>query len=78
MIKAIENFVDTVKTRQVEIYNEFSLQHELGIFLRSRLVDQEVQFERNVSFFFQTGEFIKKEKDSVGLSKNQLGQKMKP
>lgn len=63
MIKTIEDFVDTVKTRQVEIYNEFSLQHELGIFLRSRLVDQKVQFERNVSFFFQTGEFIKKEID---------------
>lgn len=63
MIKTIENFVDTVKTRQVEIYNEFSLQHELGIFLRSQLVDQKVQFERNVSFFFQTGEFIKKEID---------------
>jgi hypothetical protein len=63
MIKTIETFVDTLKTRQVEIYNEFSLQHELGIFLRSRLVDQKIQFERNVSFFFQTGEFIKKEID---------------
>ena len=63
MIEVIENFVDTVRTRQVEIYNEFSLQHELGIFLRSQLVDQKVQFERNVSSFFQTGEFIKKEID---------------
>lgn len=55
------------------VYNEFSLQHELGIFLRNQLNDNhlKVQFERNVSFFFDDKkdfdkkEFIKKEIDIV-------------
>ena len=64
MIREIENFIDIIKTEKIEIYNEFSLQHELGVYLRSQLVNLRVQFERNVSFFFQnTGEFVKKEID---------------
>jgi len=63
MIEAIRNFIDTIKAEETEIYNEFSLQHELGVFLRSRLPDMRVQFERNVSFFFSSGEFVKKEID---------------
>lgn len=55
------------------VYNEFSLQHELGIFLRNQLKDNhlKVQFERNISFFFDKEkkfikkEFIKKEIDIV-------------
>lgn len=50
------------------VYNEFSLQHELGIFLRNQLKDNhlKVQFERNVSSFFNKEiEFIKKEIDIV-------------
>lgn len=37
----------------IAVYNEFSLQHELGFFLRSRLKRKgyKVEFERNVSFF---------------------------
>ena len=63
MVGEIDNFVDTIRNSKVEVYNEFSLQHELGIFLRSRLVNLEIQFERNVSLFFITGEFVKKEID---------------
>jgi hypothetical protein len=63
MINIINEFIDTVKTGEIDIYNEFSLQHELGIFLRSRFSNLKVQFERNVSFFFRTGEFVKKEID---------------
>lgn len=63
MINAIEKFIDTIKTGKIEIYNEFSLQHELGIFLRSQFTNLKIQFERNVSFFFHTGEFVKKEID---------------
>ncbi|RDE70780.1 hypothetical protein [Aggregatibacter segnis] len=43
--------------KEIEIYNEFSLQHELGVFLRGELKGNfqeekyKVQFERNVSFF---------------------------
>jgi hypothetical protein len=63
MIKTIEMFIDLVKHRKIEIYNEFSLQHELGIMLRCQLPDWNVQFERNVGFFFPAGKFIKKEID---------------
>ena len=47
----IAEFVKAVAGGEVEIYNEFSLQHELGLFLRSKLNDCKVQFERNVSHF---------------------------
>ena len=51
-LKAIVNgFFKFAETTGVEIYNEFSLQHEMGIYLRSVLSDYKVQFERNVSFF---------------------------
>lgn len=40
-----------VEAGQVEVYNEFSLQHELGIFLRANLDGYKVQFERNTKFF---------------------------
>ncbi|HOU96485.1 MAG TPA: hypothetical protein PLN06_07665 [Bacteroidales bacterium] len=63
MINAIEKFIDTIKTGKIEIYNEFSLQHELGIFLRSQFTNMKIQFERNVSFFFHAGEFVKREID---------------
>lgn len=44
-------FMHLVADEQVEIYNEFSLQHELGLFLRTRLPGYKVQFERNTKFF---------------------------
>ena len=48
-------FMHIVKNEEVEIYNEFSLQHELGIFLRNSLKNYKVQFERNTKFFGITG-----------------------
>jgi hypothetical protein len=47
----------------LDVYNEFSLQHELGVFLRGKLEQRNVQFERNVSFFFSGSTFVKKEID---------------
>lgn len=47
----IEDFAKAVGSEEIEIYNEFSLQHELGLFLRNRLNNCKVQFERNVSHF---------------------------
>ena len=45
-------------------YNEFSLQHELGVFLRGKLPNHKVQFGRNVSFFFRSKmPFTKREID---------------
>ncbi len=62
----IENFFNRIiSTRNIEIYNEFSLQHELGIYLRESLPEYKVQFERNISFFTKTKpcNTIKKEID---------------
>ena len=65
----IADFADKVAAGDIEIYNEFSLQHELGIYLRSKLPGKKIQFERNVSFF-DSGKtpFIKKEIDIVVYS----------
>ncbi len=62
--KLIESFFGVVERRQIEIYNEFSLQHELGIYLRNGLRDgRKVQFERPVGSFRLEGSFLKKEID---------------
>jgi hypothetical protein len=59
----IEDFFLYTQLNQIEIYNEFSLQHELGIFLREKLQGYQVQFERNVSYFTPDNKTIKKEID---------------
>ena len=60
----ITRFVEAVGSGAVEIYNEFSLQHELGVYLRSNLDQCRVQFERNVSHFhLAKTDFEKKEID---------------
>jgi len=64
MKELIENFLELIRSGKTEIYNEFSLQHELGVYLRNRLSEYKIQFERNVEFFnFDKCEFIKKEID---------------
>ena len=65
MIKELlYEFSGMVEDDQVEIYNEFSLQHELGIFLREQLSNYKVQFERNTKYFGIKGT-IKHEIDIV-------------
>ena len=60
----LDHFCRMVSQGVVEVYNEFSLQHEFGLFLRHAQRDSKVQFERNVSFFFNvTDHFLKKEID---------------
>jgi len=67
----LENFAGLVRNNQIEIYNEFSLQHELGIYLRNQLQGTKVQFERNVVHFsFDKSHFIKREID-ISIFKNQ-------
>ena len=64
----IEDFWSYLKENNLEIYNEFSLQFELGIFLREELSKEgyKVQFERNVTFFdIQKSETTKHEIDIV-------------
>ena len=59
----IESFFLYRETENIEIYNEFSFQHELGIFLRRELKEYIIQFERNVSYFSINSQTIKKEID---------------
>jgi hypothetical protein len=59
----IEDFFLYAQSTNIEIYNEFSLQHELGIFLRKKLQGYRIQFERNVSYFTPDNKTIKKEID---------------
>lgn len=66
----IEEFLkQKVATKEVSIYNEFSLQHELGIYLREALPkDYKVEFERNIRCFdkaFDENKYVKKEIDIV-------------
>lgn len=61
---ALPEFLDAIAAGRSEIYNEFSLQHELGIFLRTRMPKYVLRFERNVSYFFGAGSrFTKREID---------------
>jgi len=63
-------FAKKVSLGKIDIYNEFSLQHEIGIFLRKYFPEDKVQFERNISDFdFTRDDFIKKEIDISILSK---------
>jgi hypothetical protein len=60
----IQEFATSVSTGCTEVYNEFSLQHELGMFLRQRMPTFKVRFERNVSFYFPSAaSFSKREID---------------
>jgi len=64
VLTAIHQFLISVGNNDVEIYNEFSFQHELGLFLRQHITDHKIQFERNVSHFgFDKANFVKKEID---------------
>ena len=61
----IRRFFRLVATGTVEIYNEFSLQHEVGVFLRSAVSPEyKVQFERPVDYFsLRPAPFVKTEID---------------
>ena len=57
-------FVQSVAADGIEIYNEFSLQHEFGIFLSAALPNHKVQFERNIAHFGPSkSHFTKRELD---------------
>jgi hypothetical protein len=61
--KLLLDFFTDVREKNIELYNEFSLQHELGIYLRNVLPEYKVQFERNILFFTSDNKTIKKEID---------------
>lgn len=69
--RQIIDFVSAIGSGSIEVYNEFSLQHELGLFLRNQLKDCKIQFERNVSYFnIQKSMVGKKEIDISVISAN--------
>jgi hypothetical protein len=65
LASSIHSFMAEVGRGAVEIYNEFSLQHELGIYLHATLPPLwKAQFERPVNFFnLRRCDFVKKEID---------------
>ena len=68
MIKLLNDFMNWQQSQGILVYNEFSLQFELGCFLRSK--EYTVRFERNVSAYLPKGndnQFIKKEIDIVAF-----------
>jgi hypothetical protein len=69
-----KSFFSDVAKGKVEIYNEFSLQHEFGLFLRAAVGTAfKTQFERPVSFFgLQRSRFVKKEIDISVFAPKQL------
>ncbi len=70
MLDYLHIFFDFITENKVDIYNEYSLQHEMGIYLRERFPEYKVQFERNVSFFYAQANTIKKEIDIVVYNDN--------
>lgn len=62
---SVKEFLGLVGQSKVDIYNEISLQHELGLHLRKSCPDGiRVRFERPISYFgFSGGNFSKKEID---------------
>jgi hypothetical protein len=71
LLSSIAKFTQQLQSCEIEIYNEFSLQHELGIFLRNKHPEWKIQFERNVSHFYgEKKNFTKKELDIAITSKD--------
>jgi hypothetical protein len=64
----IEEFAKAVGSGDVEVYNEFSLQHELGVFLRHHLPAHKIQFERNVSYFDMNKSMLEKKEIDLVVS----------
>ncbi len=66
----LSEYMKHVIAGEIEVYNEFSLQHELGIFLREKLPGYKVQFERNTRFV-GISNTTKHEIDIVMLDENE-------
>src|SRR6266566_577637 len=74
LVANVHGFFDHLKVSGVEIYNEFSLQHELGGYLRSVVAQDSyrVQFERPADFFgIPSAKLLKKEIDIAVFSPDQ-------
>lgn len=68
ILKTLKSFWEYyAQNVDIEIYNEFSFQHELGIYIRNNMPGYKVQFERNANHFINinNANTIKKEIDIV-------------
>lgn len=72
----ITEFAKAVGSGSVEIYNEFSLQHELGLYLRNRLSNCKVQFERNVSHFKLAKSELEKKEIDIAITSTESGARL--
>lgn len=64
MLDKINSFFKTIQQKQIELYSEFGLQHELAFFLRSKCTDLIVRLEYPTSRIFNPLPYlIKKEID---------------
>ena len=72
----ITEFAQAVGTGAIEIYNEFSLQHELGIYLRGRLNACKIQFERNVSHFNLDKSHLEKKEIDIAITSIETGTRL--
>lgn len=70
--KHLDDFLESIKNGTIEIYNEFSLKHELGNFLSRKLPENyKIQFNRSVSDFgVGGGKTIKNKMDLVIFNSN--------
>lgn len=71
----IKNFWDYQKKNNIELYNEISFQHELGIYLRNNLPNYKIQFERNISYFFNNVKDTKKKEIDIVIFKDDFSEK---
>lgn len=72
----ITEFARAVGTGAIEIYNEFSLQHELGFYLRHHLSNCKVQFERNVSHFKLAKSGFEKKEIDIAITSVESGERL--
>jgi len=65
--ETIKNLINEISHGNIEVYNEFSVQFELAMYLREILpFNFKIQLERNIEYFnLDKNEFIKKEMDIV-------------
>lgn len=71
--KLIEKFLQDAFDKKIELYNEVSLQHELGIFLRNKIGEKyAVQFERNISFFGYDDKSLPSKNNEQGWVKKEI------
>lgn len=73
MKNVLASLSEQISAGDIEIYNEFSLQHELGIYLRNFIKGRRVQFERNVSFFGLTKKHFEKREIDIVLYRKDEG-----